>query len=171
LARAAAKHVQQHRQQQQQQQQQYSSSHLVNDSPSSSSSPTSSGLFIINGPEIIGKFYGESEGKLRQIFAEAQAQAPSIIFIDEVDAICGKRDELESEMEKRVVATLLTLMDGLSSSTSSSSSYSFGSAADIQTDQHQGGVIVMAATNRPNSLDPALRRPGRFDREIEIGME
>ena len=104
-------------------------------------------FFVISGPEIMSKFYGESEARLREIFREAKEKAPSIIFIDEIDAIAPKREEVTGEVEKRVVAQLLALMDGLES---------------------RGKVIVIAATNRPNALDPALRRPGRFDREIEI---
>ncbi len=103
----------------------------------------------ISGPEIMSKFYGQSEENLREIFKEAQENAPSIIFIDEIDAIAPKRDEVTGEVERRVVAQLLALMDGLES---------------------RGRVIVIGATNRPNALDPALRRPGRFDREIEIGI-
>ncbi len=106
-------------------------------------------FYAINGPEIMSKFYGESEARLRQIFEEAQKNAPSIIFIDEIDAIAPKREEVTGEVERRVVATLNTLMDGLKA---------------------RGKVIVIGATNRPNALDPALRRPGRFDREIEIGV-
>lgn len=101
----------------------------------------------INGPEIMSKFYGESEERLRKIFEEAQANAPAVIFIDEIDSIAPKREEVVGEVEKRVVAQLLALMDGL---------------------KERGKVIVIAATNRPEALDPALRRPGRFDREIEI---
>ncbi len=101
----------------------------------------------INGPEIMSKFYGESEKKLRKIFIDAEEKSPSIIFIDEIDAIAPKRETVTGEVERRVVAQLLALMDGLHS---------------------RGRVIVIGATNRPNSLDPALRRPGRFDREIEI---
>ncbi len=101
----------------------------------------------INGPEIMSKFYGESEKKLRKIFVEAEEKSPSIIFIDEIDAIAPKRETVTGEVERRVVAQLLALMDGLHS---------------------RGRVIVIGATNRPNSLDEALRRPGRFDREIEI---
>ena len=101
----------------------------------------------INGPEIMSKFYGESEERLRKIFEEAQANAPAVIFIDEIDSIAPKREEVTGEVEKRVVAQLLTLMDGL---------------------KERGKVIVIGATNRPDALDPALRRPGRFDREIEI---
>ena len=101
----------------------------------------------INGPEIMSKFYGESEKKLRKIFIEAEEKSPSIIFIDEIDAIAPKRETVTGEVERRVVAQLLALMDGL---------------------HGRGKVIVIGATNRPNSLDAALRRPGRFDREIEI---
>ncbi len=106
-------------------------------------------FIAINGPEIMSKFYGESEQRLREIFEEAKKHAPSIIFIDEIDAIAPKRDEVIGEVERRVVAQLLALMDGLES---------------------RGNVIVIAATNRPEALDPALRRPGRFDREIEIPL-
>ena len=104
-------------------------------------------FIAINGPEIVSKYYGESEARLREIFEEAKKNAPAIIFIDEIDAIAPKRDEVTGEVEKRVVAQLLTLMDGL---------------------QERGQVIVIGATNRPEALDPALRRPGRFDREIWI---
>ncbi|RJS67672.1 AAA family ATPase [Candidatus Bathyarchaeota archaeon] len=106
-------------------------------------------FFSINGPEIMSKFYGESEARLREIFQQAEKNAPSIIFIDELDAIAPKREEVTGEVERRVVAQLLALMDGLSG---------------------RGNVIVIGATNRVNALDPALRRPGRFDREIEIGI-
>ena len=101
----------------------------------------------ISGPEIMSKFYGESEARLREIFKEARDKAPSIIFIDEIDSIAPKREEVTGEVEKRVVSQMLSLMDGL---------------------EGRGKVIVIAATNRQNALDPALRRPGRFDREIEI---
>ncbi|MCD6461939.1 MAG: CDC48 family AAA ATPase [Thermoplasmata archaeon] len=106
-------------------------------------------FFSIQGPEIMNKFYGESEGRLREIFEQAEKSAPSVIFIDEIDSIAPKRDEVSGEVERRVVAQLLTLMDGLNP---------------------RKNVVVIAATNRVNSLDPALRRPGRFDREIEIGV-
>jgi transitional endoplasmic reticulum ATPase len=106
-------------------------------------------FILINGPEIMNKYYGETEAKLREIFRRAEEEAPSIIFIDEIDAIAPKRSEVTGEVEKRVVAQLLALMDGLES---------------------RGQVIVIGATNRPNAVDPALRRPGRFDREIEIGI-
>ncbi|MGB9003011.1 MAG: CDC48 family AAA ATPase, partial [Nitrosotalea sp.] len=101
----------------------------------------------ISGPEIMSKFYGESEARLREIFKEAREKSPSIIFIDEIDSIAPKREEVTGEVERRVVSQMLALMDGL---------------------EGRGKVIVIAATNRPNALDPALRRPGRFDREIEI---
>ncbi|XP_032714024.1 ATPase family protein 2 homolog isoform X2 [Lontra canadensis] len=107
---------------------------------------------VINGPEIISKFYGETEARLRQIFAEATLRHPSIIFIDELDALCPKREGVQNEVEKRVVASLLTLMDGIGSEGS------------------EGQVLVLGATNRPHALDAALRRPGRFDKEIEIGV-
>ncbi len=110
---------------------------------------TSSNFITIGGPEIVSKFYGESEGKLREIFKEAEENAPSIIFIDEIDSIAPKREEVTGEEERRIVAQLLSLMDGLNS---------------------RGKVVVIGATNRPNSIDEALRRPGRFDREIEIGI-
>lgn len=111
-------------------------------------SETNSHFILINGPEIISKFYGESEANLRKKFEEAEQNAPSIIFFDEIDAIATKREETKGDVEKRVVAQMLGLMDGMKS---------------------RGKVIVIAATNMPNLLDPALRRPGRFDREIEIG--
>jgi transitional endoplasmic reticulum ATPase len=108
---------------------------------------TNAHFISISGPEIMSKFYGESEARLREIFKESRDKAPSIIFIDEIDSIAPKREEVTGEVERRVVSQLLSLMDGLES---------------------RGKVIVIAATNRPNALDPALRRPGRFDREIEI---
>jgi transitional endoplasmic reticulum ATPase len=104
---------------------------------------------VINGPEIMSKFYGESEANIRKFFEEAEKNAPSIIFIDEIDSLAPKREESKGEVERRVVAQLLALMDGLKS---------------------RGKVVVIAATNIPNSLDPALRRPGRFDREISINV-
>ena len=103
----------------------------------------------INGPEIISKYYGESEKQLREIFDEASANSPAIIFIDEIDSICPKREDVSGEVERRVVAQMLTLMDGM---------------------QGRDNVVVIGATNRRDALDPALRRPGRFDREIEIGV-
>ncbi|MDP3765758.1 MAG: CDC48 family AAA ATPase [Nanoarchaeota archaeon] len=110
---------------------------------------TNSHFILINGPEIMSKYYGQSEENLRKKFEEAEKNAPSIIFIDEIDAIASKREETRGEVERRVVAQLLALMDGL---------------------QSRGKVVVIAATNVPNILDPALRRPGRFDRELEIGV-
>lgn len=103
----------------------------------------------INGPEIMSKWYGESEARLREIFEQAEKNAPSIVFIDELDSVAPKREEVSGEVERRVVATLCTALDGLKA---------------------RGKVIVIGATNRPNALDPAIRRPGRFDREIEIGV-
>jgi transitional endoplasmic reticulum ATPase len=110
---------------------------------------TNANFYHIGGPEIMSKFYGESEERLREIFKEAQENAPSIIFIDEIDSIAPKREEVTGDVEKRIVSQLLTIMDGLES---------------------RGKIVVIGATNRVNALDPALRRPGRFDREIEIGL-
>ncbi len=112
-------------------------------------SETNANFLSIGGPEIMSKYYGESEERLREVFKEAQENAPSIIFIDEIDSIAPKREEVTGEVEKRVTSQLLSLMDGL---------------------QSRGKVVVIGATNRPNAIDPALRRPGRFDREIEIGV-
>jgi len=112
-------------------------------------SESDANMYLINGPEIMNKYYGETEARLREIFKEAKDNSPSIIFIDEIDAIAPKREEAYGDVEKRVVAQLLALMDGL-------------------TDR--GNVIVLGASNRPDSVDPALRRPGRFDREMEISV-
>jgi len=112
-------------------------------------SESEANMLSINGPEIMNKYYGETEAKLRDIFKEAKENSPSIIFIDEIDAIAPKREEAYGDVEKRVVAQLLALMDGLT---------------------ERGNVIVLGATNRPDSVDPALRRPGRFDREMEISV-
>ena len=112
-------------------------------------SESEANMYLINGPEIMNKYYGESEAKLRDIFKEAKDNSPSIIFIDEIDALAPKREEAYGDVEKRVVAQLLALMDGLND---------------------RGNVIVLGATNRPDSVDPALRRPGRFDREFEISV-
>ncbi|MFX0014614.1 MAG: CDC48 family AAA ATPase [Promethearchaeota archaeon] len=113
-------------------------------------SETDSHFIDVSGPEVMSKFYGESEQKIRDIFKEAEEKAPSILFIDEIDSIAPKRDEKNSgEVERRIVSQMLALMDGLES---------------------RGEIIVIGATNRPNAIDPALRRPGRFDREIEIGI-
>ncbi|KAM4621933.1 ATPase family gene 2 protein homolog A [Polymixia lowei] len=109
-------------------------------------------MTVINGPEIMSKFYGETEARLRQIFTEASQRQPAIIFIDELDALCPKREAAQNEVEKRVVASLLTLMDGIGS------------------EGHSGQLLVLGATNRPHALDPALRRPGRFDKELEVGV-
>jgi transitional endoplasmic reticulum ATPase len=110
---------------------------------------TNANFYTIGGPEIMSKYYGESEERLRNVFQEAQKNAPSIIFIDELDSIAPKREEVSGEVERRIVAQLLSLMDGLKA---------------------RGKVVVIGATNRINAIDPALRRPGRFDREIEIGV-
>jgi transitional endoplasmic reticulum ATPase len=110
-------------------------------------SETNAAFFVINGPEILNKLYGESESRLRSVFQEAQRKAPSIIFIDELDALAPKRSETNGELERRIVGQLLALMDGIAS---------------------RGQVVLIGATNQPNSLDPALRRPGRFDREISL---
>jgi len=110
---------------------------------------TQANFFTLSGPEIMSKYYGQSEENLRQIFKEATDNAPSIIFIDEIDSIAPKREEAQGDVERRVVAQLLAIMDGL---------------------EERGKVVVIGATNRPNAVDPALRRPGRFDREIEIGI-
>ena len=110
---------------------------------------TNAHFISLSGPEIMGKYYGESEERIRDIFKQAEENSPSIIFIDEIDSIAPKRDEVSGELEKRIVSQLLTLMDGMKS---------------------RGKVVVIAATNRPDSIDPALRRPGRLDREIEIGI-
>ena len=112
-------------------------------------SETNSNFYTIGGPEIMSKYYGESEEKLRNVFQQAEQSAPSIIFIDEIDSIAPKREEVSGEVERRIVAQLLSLMDGMST---------------------RGKVVVIGATNRVNAIDPALRRPGRFDREIEIGV-
>ncbi len=112
-------------------------------------SETESSFYSISGPEIVSKFYGESEERLREIFKEAEENSPSIIFIDEIDSIAPKREEATGEVERRIVAQLLSVMDGL---------------------KERGNVVVIGATNRPNAIDPALRRGGRFDREIEIGI-
>ncbi|MFQ5919096.1 MAG: AAA family ATPase, partial [Thermoplasmata archaeon] len=112
-------------------------------------SETNASFFSISGPEIMSKYYGQSEENLRDVFDQAEEGAPSIVFIDEIDSIAPKRDEVVGEVERRVVAQLLSLMDGM---------------------RTRGKVVVIGATNRPDALDPALRRPGRFDREIEIGI-
>ena len=110
---------------------------------------TNANFYMIGGPEIMSKYYGESEERLRNVFEQAEKNAPSIIFIDEIDSIAPKREEVSGEVERRIVSQLLSLMDGMSS---------------------RGRVVGIGATNRINAIDPALRRPGRFDREIEIGV-
>lgn len=110
---------------------------------------TNAHFISLSGPEVMGKYYGESEERIREIFKQAEENSPSIVFIDEIDSIAPKRDEVSGEVEKRIVSQLLTLMDGM---------------------ENRGKVVVIAATNRPDSIDPALRRPGRLDREIEIGI-
>src|ERR1700756_429553 len=106
-------------------------------------------FFLINGPEIMSKMAGDSEANLRRAFEEAEKNSPAIIFIDEIDSIAPSRDKTQGELERRIVSMLLTLMDGV---------------------KGRGQIVVIGATNRPNSLDPALRRFGRFDREIELGV-
>lgn len=107
----------------------------------------------MNGPELSSAYHGETEAKLRDVFAEARSRAPCIVVLDEVDALCPRREDGPGgEVEKRVVAQLLTIMDGM------------------EVEGREGRVVVVATTNRPNVIDPALRRPGRFDREIEIGV-
>ena len=106
-------------------------------------------FYTVGGPEIMSKFHGECEERLRNVFQEAEKNAPSIIFIDEIDSIAPNREELSGEVERRIVSQLLSLMDGMSS---------------------RGKVVVIGATNRINAIDSAFRRPGRFDREIEIGI-
>lgn len=118
-------------------------------------SSTRSSILVVNGPELSSAYHGETESKLRAVFADARAKAPCIVVLDEVDALCPRReDSAGGEVEKRVVATLLTIMDGI----------------EGEDDEDGGRVVVVATTNRPNAIDPALRRPGRFDREIEIGI-
>ena len=112
-------------------------------------SESDANMYLINGPEIMNKYYGETEARLRDIFKEARDNSPSIIFIDEIDAIAPRREDVYGDVEKRVVAQLLALMDGLT---------------------ERGNVIVLGATNRQDSVDPALRRPGRFDREVEVSV-
>lgn len=114
---------------------------------------TNSSVLVINGPELSSAYHGETESKLRDVFKEARAKSPCIVVLDEVDALVPRREDgAGGEVEKRVVATLLTLLDGM----------------EDDADE-KGRVVVIATTNRPNAIDPALRRPGRFDREIEIG--
>lgn len=112
-------------------------------------------MLVVNGPELSSAYHGETEAKLRDVFTEARARSPCIVVLDEVDALCPRREDGPGgEVEKRVVAQLLTIMDGMGGD---------------DKDGEQERVVVVATTNRPNAIDPALRRPGRFDREIEIG--
>lgn len=116
---------------------------------------TNSSVIIINGPELSSAYHGETESKLRDVFEDARQKSPCIVVLDEVDALCPRREEGPGgEVEKRVVAQLLTIMDGIENG----------------SDDGNDRVVVVATTNRPNAIDPALRRPGRFDREIEIGL-
>ena len=109
-------------------------------------------MLIVNGPELSSAYHGETESKLRDVFADARARSPCIVVLDEVDALCPRREEGPGgEVEKRVVAQLLTILDG------------------VEDESGKDRVVVVATTNRPNAIDPALRRPGRFDRVIEIG--
>ena len=113
-------------------------------------------MLVINGPELSSAYHGETESKLRDVFKQARQKSPCIVVLDEVDALVPRREEgAGGEVEKRVVATLLTIMDGMEDETSDS----------------PDRVVVIGTTNRPNAIDPALRRPGRFDREIEIGEQ
>lgn len=115
-----------------------------------------SSVLVINGPELSSAYHGETESKLRDVFKQAREKSPCIVVLDEIDALVPRREEgAGGEVEKRVVATLLTILDGME---------------DDSSDGH-GRVVVIGTTNRPNAIDPALRRPGRFDREIEIGMQ
>jgi AAA family ATPase len=120
---------------------------------------TRSNVIVVNGPELSSAYHGESEKKLREVFERARKDSPCIVVLDEVDAMCPKRDDggEGSDVGKRVVATLLTLMDGMDD------------VENANGDAANGRVVVVATTNRPNAIYPALRRPGRFDRELEIG--
>lgn len=118
-------------------------------------------MIVVNGSELSSVYHGETEAKLRDVFDEAKTKSPCIVVLDEVDALCPRREDGGGgEVEKRVVATLLTILDGMDFASSSNA----GEAGESR-------VVVIATTNRPNAIDPALRRPGRFDREIEIGEE
>jgi AAA family ATPase len=120
-------------------------------------SSTKSAVLVINGPELSSAYHGETEAKLRDVFREAREKSPCIVVLDEVDALVPRREDgAGGEVEKRVVATLLTILDGIE-------------VDDADAEGGSGRVVVIGTTNRPNAIDPALRRPGRFDREIEIG--
>lgn len=117
---------------------------------------TNSSVLIVNGPELSSAYHGETEARLREVFKEAQEKSPSIVVLDEIDALVPRREDGPGgEVEKRVVATLLTILDGMENENSNGD---------------QGRIVVIGTTNRPNAVDPALRRPGRFDREFEIGQ-
>lgn len=132
---------------------------------------TGSTLLTINGPSLSSAYHGETEARLREVFAEAKEKSPAIIVIDEVDALAPNREE-GGEVERRVVATLLTLMDGLEDKVEPKKRGEDGEADDDEAEEEKEAprIVVIAATNRPNAIDPALRRPGRFDKEIEIGV-
>lgn len=120
---------------------------------------TRSSVIVVNGSELSSVYHGETESKLRDVFKEARSKSPCIVVLDEVDALCPRREEGSGgEVEKRVVATLLTILDGMD----------YGDKSNPGDDEER--VVVIGTTNRPNAIDPALRRPGRFDREIEIGL-
>lgn len=133
---------------------------------------TRSTLLTINGPSLSSAYHGETEARLREVFAEAKRKSPAVIVIDEVDALAPNREE-GGEVERRVVATLLTLMDGLEDKEEVAVDKEEGEEGDNEDEEgkekEKPRVVVIAATNRPNAIDPALRRPGRFDKEIEIG--
>ena len=117
-------------------------------------SSTKSSVLVINGPELSSAYHGETESNLRDVFRQAREKSPCIVVLDEIDALVPKREDgAGGEVEKRVVATLLTILDGM--------------GEDVEDGNHR--IVVIGTTNRPNAIDPALRRPGRFDREIEIG--
>ena len=111
-------------------------------------------MLVVNGSELSSVYHGETEARLREVFADARRKSPCIVILDEVDALCPRREDGGGEVEKRVVATLLTILDGME---------------DGEAMNRDERVVVIATTNRPNAIDPALRRPGRFDKEIEIG--
>ncbi|KAJ1652182.1 AAA+-type ATPase [Dispira simplex] len=135
-------------------------------------SETNAHVTCINGPSVMSKYYGDTEAKLRAIFQDAIRHQPAIIFIDEIDALCPKRDDAVGESEKRIVTTLLTLMDGCASwlPSEGSNAVTLTSARSLPSPSESPRLVVIGATNRPDALDDALRRPGRFDREIEIGI-
>ena len=117
-------------------------------------SATEASVLVVNGPELSSAYHGETESKLRDVFKQARNQSPCIVVLDEIDALVPRREDGAGEVEKRVVATLLTILDGMGNER-----------------EDNGRIIIIGTTNRPNAIDPALRRPGRFDREIEIGTQ